>query len=128
MCSLPTAVFISYWPLLCNADNYFSTVRFWLFCLILQGSLKVLNVSGNNLDSISDLECLNQLTHFLAIDNQLNDMKELACVLSLWYNLSRLDLMGNPLCHKAKYRDRVIVMGKKLGKYFALYWCALYIL
>ncbi|XP_045159125.1 protein phosphatase 1 regulatory subunit 42-like isoform X13 [Mercenaria mercenaria] len=80
----------------------------------ISGSLKVLNVSGNNLDSIKDLECLNQLSHFLAIDNQLNDMKELAHVLGQWYYLNRLDLMGNPLCHKAKYRDRVIVMAKQL--------------
>ncbi|XP_060581543.1 protein phosphatase 1 regulatory subunit 42-like isoform X3 [Ruditapes philippinarum] len=80
----------------------------------ISGSLKVLNVSGNNLDSIKDLECLNQLSHFLAIDNQLNDMKELAHVLGQWYYLNRLDLMGNPLCHKAKYRDRVIVMAKHL--------------
>lgn len=76
----------------------------------------MLNVSGNNLDSIKDLECLNQLSHFLAIDNQLNDMKELAHVLGQWYFLNRLDLMGNPLCHKAKYRDRVIVMAKHLGE------------
>lgn len=80
----------------------------------ISNSLKVLNVSGNNLDSIKDLECLNQLTHFLAIDNQLNDMKELANVFGRWYFLNRLDLMGNPLCHKAKYRDRVIVMAKQL--------------
>jgi len=87
-------------------------------CLIseLQATLKVLNVSGNNLDSITDLECLTQLSHFMAIDNQLNDMKELAHVLGSWFFLTRLDLMGNPLCHRAKYRDRVIVMAKRLGK------------
>ncbi|XP_052255733.1 protein phosphatase 1 regulatory subunit 42-like isoform X1 [Dreissena polymorpha] len=77
-------------------------------------SLSVLNVSGNNLDSIKDLECLTKLTHLVAIDNHLSDMKELAHVLGQWYFLKRLDLMGNPVCHKAKYRDRVIVMAKQL--------------
>lgn len=75
----------------------------------------MVNISGNNLDSIKDLECLTQLSHCICIDNQLNDMKELAHVLGQWYLLKRLDLMGNPLCHKAKYRDRVIVMAKQLG-------------
>jgi len=92
----------------------------------LQESLKVLNVSGNNLDSLKDLECMRQLTHFICVDNQLNDMKELANVLGQWYFLKRLDLLGNPLCHKAKYRDRIIVMAKQLGKllyqqYFSIY-------
>lgn len=77
-------------------------------------SLKVLNVSGNNLDSIRDLEGLRSVSHFTAIDNQLNDMKELAHVFGQWFDLNKLDLMGNPLCHKAKYKDRIIVMAKKL--------------
>ena len=77
----------------------------------------MLNVSGNNLDSIHDLEGLFGLTHFTATDNHLNDMKELAHVLGKWNMLNRLDLMGNPLCHKAKYKDRVIVMAKQLGKF-----------
>ena len=83
----------------------------------------MLNVSGNNLDSIIDLECLSDMNHFSCIDNHLNDMKELATVLGQWYMLKRLDLMGNPLCHKAKYRDRVIVMAKQLGKVFFLHLC-----
>ena len=87
-----------------------------VLCFFFQFSLKVLNVSGNNLDSIRDLEGLIGITHFTAIDNQLNDMKELAHVFGQWHNLNRLDLMGNPLCHKAKYKDRVIVMAKQLGK------------
>lgn len=76
----------------------------------------MLNVSGNNLDSIRDLEGLTAITHFTATDNQLNDMKELAHVFGQWHGLNKLDLMGNPLCHKAKYKDRIIVMAKQLGK------------
>ncbi|KAK3579135.1 hypothetical protein CHS0354_022155 [Potamilus streckersoni] len=80
----------------------------------ISGSLQVLNVSGNNLDSLRDLECLRNLVQLMASDNELGDMKELAHVLGQWPFLQRLELMGNPLCHKAKYKDRVIVMAKNL--------------
>ncbi|VDH98470.1 protein phosphatase 1 regulatory subunit 42-like isoform X3 [Mytilus galloprovincialis] len=80
----------------------------------LSRSLQVINVSGNNLNSISDLECLIMIQQFHATDNQLMDMKELANIFGQWHRLWRLDLMGNPLCHKAKYRDRVIVMASHL--------------
>lgn len=58
------------------------------------------------------------MQQFHASDNQLMDMKELAHIFGQWNRLWRLDLMGNPLCHKAKYRDRVIVMAKHLGRLF----------
>lgn len=76
----------------------------------------MLNIAGNNLDSIRDVECLRNLYQLHANDNLLTDMKELAHVVGGMFRLWRLDLMGNPLCHKAKYRDRVIVMAKNLGK------------
>ena len=85
---------------------------------LFQSSLQVLNIAGNNLDSIKDIECLRNLYQLHANDNLLTDMKELAHVIGGMFRLWRLDLMGNPLCHKAKYRDRVIVMAKNLGKTF----------
>lgn len=81
----------------------------------LQGNLSILNVSGNNLDSIGDLKCLGQITHFLASDNELFDMKDISNVFSHWNKLTKLDLSGNPLCQKFKYRDRVITMGTSIG-------------
>ena len=80
-----------------------------------QGCLQVLNVSANNLSSIRELEQLQYVQHLMANDNNLSGMKELAYLLSAWPMLARLDLMGNPLCLKAKYKDRIIVMGKHLG-------------
>ncbi|KAL5016480.1 hypothetical protein ScPMuIL_006069 [Solemya velum] len=77
-------------------------------------TLQVLNVSGNNLDSLEDLACLKFLTQFMANDNQLTDMKELGQVFESWHHLWRLDLMGNPVCHKAKYRDRLILIARNL--------------
>eukprot|EP00105_Crassostrea_gigas_P016017 XP_011433228.1 PREDICTED: protein phosphatase 1 regulatory subunit 42 isoform X2 [Crassostrea gigas] len=80
----------------------------------ISSSLQVLNIAGNNLDSIRDIECLRNLYQLHANDNLLTDMKELAHVIGGMFRLWRLDLMGNPLCHKAKYRDRVIVMAKNI--------------
>lgn len=87
-----------------------------LWDFFFQRSVQVLNIAGNNLDSIRDVECLRNLYQLHANDNLLTDMKELAHVVGGMFRLWRLDLMGNPLCHKAKYRDRVIVMAKNLGK------------
>ena len=39
----------------------------------------MLNVSGNALDGIEDLECLTGLTHLTACDNDLTDMKVGTC-------------------------------------------------
>lgn len=77
----------------------------------------MLNVSGNNLESLRDLENLRCLTQLIANDNHLTDMRELAHVLSGWKSLWRLELMGNPICHKSKYRDRIIIMSPKLGMF-----------
>ena len=82
----------------------------------LQGCLQVLNVSGNNLDTVRDLECLTRLNQFMATDNHLCDVREIAHLLSSWRQLWRLELTNNPLCLKAKYRDRIIVMSSSLGK------------
>ena len=82
----------------------------------MQGTLTVLNVSGNNLDSIEDLQSLTGLTQFIASDNQLTSMRELSQVLGLWTRLVKLELTGNPLCQKNKYRDRVITMGRCICK------------
>lgn len=42
-------------------------------------------------------------------------MKDLNHVLSRMGRLTRLELTGNPLCQKSKYRDRVITMGASIG-------------
>ncbi|CAG5117428.1 unnamed protein product, partial [Candidula unifasciata] len=59
-------------------------------------------------------EKLSRLTQLMVINNQLDDMKELAQLLSSWQHLWRLDLTGNPLCQKPKYKDQIIVMANHL--------------
>jgi len=82
--------------------------------IALAQSLNVFNISGNNIDEIIELRCLENLTQFMCEDNLLVDMKDMAKVLKCWPNLWRLELTGNPLCEKKKYRDRVLVMSKTL--------------
>lgn len=76
----------------------------------------VLNVSGNGLDTIEDLIGLKELVHLSACENKLTSMKELSQVLNQLPNLSKLELSGNPICQRHKYRDRVITMGERICK------------
>jgi len=46
----------------------------------------------------------------------LYQLQDLEVVLNKWTKLRRMDLTGNPLCHKPKYRDRIVVQSRTLGK------------
>lgn len=81
-----------------------------------QSSLEVLNVSGNGLDTLDDLVYLKELVYLSACDNKLTSMRVLSQALHQLPMLTKLELSGNPLCHKHKYRDRVITMGRKICK------------
>jgi len=78
-------------------------------------SLEVLNISGNNLDSLEELSCLERLQDLTASNNCLNNLRELIQLLSIWKNVKRLDTSRNPFCVKARYRERLIVSSTTLG-------------
>ncbi|XP_056290092.1 protein phosphatase 1 regulatory subunit 42 isoform X4 [Pseudoliparis swirei] len=78
--------------------------------LSLAESLCVLNINNNNIDDIRDLTVLKELQHFSAADNILSNMEELEDVFSHWPQLLQMDLVGNPVCKKKKYRDRLITV------------------
>ncbi|XP_013027959.2 protein phosphatase 1 regulatory subunit 42 isoform X2 [Anser cygnoides] len=80
----------------------------------LAKSLSVLNISNNNIDELEELAVLENLSYLRAADNQLQHMKDLEAVLNKWPKLRRMDLTGNPICHKPKYRDRVVVQSQTL--------------
>ncbi|XP_068788674.1 protein phosphatase 1 regulatory subunit 42 [Struthio camelus] len=80
----------------------------------LAKSLSVLNISNNNIDELAELAVLENISYLAAVDNQLQDMKDLEVVLNKWTKLRSMDLRGNPLCHKPKYRDRIIVQSQTL--------------
>uniref|UniRef100_U3J8N4 Protein phosphatase 1 regulatory subunit 42 n=1 Tax=Anas platyrhynchos platyrhynchos TaxID=8840 RepID=U3J8N4_ANAPP len=82
----------------------------------LAKSLSVLNISNNNIDELEELAVLENLSYLRAADNQLKHMKDLEAVLNKWPKLRRMDLAGNPICHKPKYRDRIVVQSQTLGK------------
>lgn len=77
-------------------------------------SISVLNISNNNIEELKELAVLENLTQLVAVDNHLNDIKDLEFVLGRWPRLWRMDLTGNPICQKPKYRDKVIVISKTL--------------
>lgn len=80
----------------------------------LAKSLSTLNISNNNIDDIKDLEMLENLNHLIAVDNQLMHVKDLEVLLRKLMKLWKMDLNGNPVCLKPKYRDRLILMSKSL--------------
>ena len=65
---------------------------------------------------ISELSSLTRMTQLFAANNNLNDLYDLSCAVRSWPALSKLELSGNPFCHKKKYRDKVILMSRRLGK------------
>nr|XP_044999815.1 protein phosphatase 1 regulatory subunit 42 isoform X2 [Jaculus jaculus] len=77
-------------------------------------SLTILNISNNNIDDIKDLDILENLNYLVAVDNQLVRVKDLEFLLNKLMKLSKMDLSGNPVCLKPKYRDRLILGSKSL--------------
>ncbi|XP_041670426.1 protein phosphatase 1 regulatory subunit 42 [Cheilinus undulatus] len=78
--------------------------------LSLSESLCVLNINNNNIDDIKNLSVLKELQQFSAADNKLSNIEDLEVVFSHWPELLQMDLSGNPVCGKAKYRDRLITV------------------
>ncbi|XP_007527160.2 protein phosphatase 1 regulatory subunit 42 [Erinaceus europaeus] len=80
----------------------------------LAKSLSILNISNNNIDDIRDLETLKNLNQLIAVDNQLQHVKDLEFLLDKLMKLGKMNLHGNPVCLKPKYRDRLILVSKSL--------------
>ncbi|XP_008072511.2 protein phosphatase 1 regulatory subunit 42 [Carlito syrichta] len=80
----------------------------------LAKSLSILNISNNNIDDIRDLEILENLNQLIAVDNQLLHVTDLEFLLNKLMKLWKMDLRGNPVCLKPKYRDRLILVSKSL--------------
>ena len=83
--------------------------------MCLSQSLLVLNISGNGVDSVNELACLKSLTQLITKDNKLTSMKELSRVFGSLSSLWKLEIEGNPVCSKPKFRDRVIIMAGNLA-------------
>ncbi|XP_002125359.2 protein phosphatase 1 regulatory subunit 42 [Ciona intestinalis] len=82
--------------------------------MALSKCLTVLNISGNHIDSLNDLQSFTLLNQLQACDNEITDFESLRPALTTWRFLARLDLTGNTVCGRAKYRDKIIVMSPSL--------------
>jgi protein phosphatase 1 regulatory subunit 42 len=78
-------------------------------------SLEILNISGNNLDSLGELSCLGKLQDLTANHNNIANLRDFVQLLSVWPCLKRLDTSRNPMCTKTRYRERLIVVSPRLG-------------
>eukprot|EP00794_Sanderia_malayensis_P004865 gene4865-5504_t len=76
--------------------------------------LRVLNISGNYISDVSELSVLVHITQFYASHNHISDFYDLSCAVRAWPSLSKLELSGNPCCHKKKYRDKITLMSRRL--------------
>lgn len=85
-----------------------------LIDLKMQSSLRILNIAGNKMDSLGEIGSLVNLEVLDASNNLLNDMKEMSVMLKCWPRLTNLDLTGNPICSKNKYRERIIVLAANI--------------
>eukprot|EP00038_Savillea_parva_P010612 m.191485 g.191485 ORF g.191485 m.191485 type:complete len:333 (-) comp18357_c0_seq1:39-1037(-) len=74
----------------------------------LSTSLRILNVSGNRLDDLSDIANLKTLVHLNASHNFIRSFRQLAKVLQSNAHLQRLTITGNPLSHTTRIRERIL--------------------
>ena len=74
-------------------------------------SLEVLEMSECGLKSLEEFHCLPHLRVLNLAGNKLDSLPELQVLLSKLVELESLDLRGNPFCSEVKYREHVIVMG-----------------
>ena len=72
--------------------------------------MQVLDVSGNGLDSLSDFHHFESLIHFTATNNAICDLHNLKSTFYSWLSVTTIDLSGNPVCSKPKYRDQMLVI------------------
>ncbi len=69
------------------------------------------------MDSLVELSCLQRLQELTASNNNLENLRELVQLISIWPWLKRLDTSRNPMCTKARYRERLIVASTTLGNF-----------
>jgi protein phosphatase 1 regulatory subunit 42 len=69
------------------------------------------------LDSLVELSSLEKLQELTASNNNIENLRELVQLISIWPRLKRLDTSRNPMCSKARYRERLIVVSTTLGNF-----------
>lgn len=83
-----------------------------------QRKLKVLNASGNQLDSIEDLGCMDVLDTLNLSRNKLANLDHISQVLQGLRQLRILDLRENSIVKDHKYKEKIIGYCSGIGKTF----------
>ncbi|XP_054281720.1 protein phosphatase 1 regulatory subunit 42-like [Macrosteles quadrilineatus] len=70
--------------------------------------LRILDISGNNISSISDLKELKAIEKLNASNNLLRDLPAVCSVICQWPRILNIDFRGNEIVRIPKYRDKII--------------------
>ena len=71
-------------------------------------SLSVLNVAGNSLEYLGNIKLLSHLGSLNASDNRISSILDVCKVISSWGRLTYLQLQGNPVTKKHRYKESLI--------------------
>ncbi|XP_012286203.1 protein phosphatase 1 regulatory subunit 42 isoform X2 [Orussus abietinus] len=74
----------------------------------LSGRLKILNISGNRITTLRDLNNFQNLEKLDARENLIDDMNDLLETTSSLPNIFELSLQGNPVTKRHQYRESLI--------------------
>ncbi|EDV23399.1 uncharacterized protein TRIADDRAFT_27741 [Trichoplax adhaerens] len=76
----------------------------------IRRSVQVLDISGNGLDNLADFYGFENLIYFTAKNNTISNFETLKRTFSSWFSTTTIDLTGNPICEKSRYRDQMLVI------------------
>lgn len=89
--------------------------------MIFQKSLRVLDISCNNVSSINDLKELKAIEKLNASSNVMYDLQTVCRTISHWPRIKELDFQDNEIVQHPKYRDKIIASTNSLSKYILFY-------
>jgi len=86
----------------------YSSLEFDLASLqAVSETLQVIDISGNNIISLQQLQCLQNLRRIFAQDNNISNVAEVEAVIAL-PRIEEVDFQRNPCCTVHRYRDYAI--------------------
>uniref|UniRef100_A0A1B6MRM7 Protein phosphatase 1 regulatory subunit 42 n=1 Tax=Graphocephala atropunctata TaxID=36148 RepID=A0A1B6MRM7_9HEMI len=80
----------------------------------LSNCLRILDISSNNVSSISDLKDLRAIEKLNARNNALSDLLAVCETICHWPRIEQLDFQSNKIAQAPKYRDKIISSTKHL--------------
>ena len=78
-------------------------------------SLSVLNIAGNGLEYLGNIKLLSRLGSLNACDNHISSILDVCKVISSWGRLTSLQLQGNPVTKKHRYKESLITSCSSLS-------------